>query len=121
MDKKVAVKSRKQEKNDASLTASLQQMILPLIIGAEATRQGLFAFAHQIGMAAVQELFARDAQTLVGPKGKHVRERSCNHWGTTQTPFPFAGREVVLPRPRVRRKGGGEVPLPTVEAFLAHD
>lgn len=121
MKKKVATSSRKQEKNDATLTASLQHLILPLIIGAEATREGLFAFVHQIGLAAVQELFARDAQSLVGPKGKHVSERSCNNWGSTRTPFPFGGRDVVLPRPRVRRKGGGEVQLPTVQAFLEHD
>src|SRR5437773_2185659 len=37
--------------------------------------------------------------------------------------LPFGGRNVVVDRPRVRRagKGGGEIPLPSVEAFRAAD
>ena len=121
MKKKIATKSIKQEKIASTVTTAMHQLMIPLMIGAEATRKGLFAFVHEMGLAVVHEMFAQDAATLVGPKGKNIADRAYNHWGTTHTPFSFGGREVVLERPRVRRKGGGEAPLPTVEAFRAHD
>lgn len=122
MKKKVAVENRKQgEIAPLALAASVQQLVLPLVIGIEATRNGLLAFVHQVGMAALQELLAIDAAAIVGPKGRHVADRTHHHWGTTKTPLPFGGRHVVVERPRVRKKGGGEVELPIVEAFRASD
>jgi transposase-like protein len=99
----------------------MRQMMLPLIVGAEATRRGLLAFVQQMGMLALRELFDGEAEQIAGPKGKHAPERTHHHWGTTRTPLPFGGRHVVVERPRVRRKGGGEEVLPSVEAFRAAD
>lgn len=122
MKKKVAVENRKQEEAAPfALAASVQQLVLPLVIGIEATRNGLLAFVHQVGMAALQELLAIDAAALVGVKGRHVAGRTHHHWGTTKTPLPFGGRHVVVERPRVRKKGGGEAALPIIEAFRASD
>jgi len=99
----------------------MRQMVLPLIMGIEATRRGLLAFVQQTGMLALQELFAGEAELIAGPKGKHLPGRTHHHWGTTRTPLPFGGRHVVVERPRVRRRGGGEVVLPSVEAFRESD
>ena len=99
----------------------MRQMVLPLIVGAEATKRGLLAFVQQMGMLALRELFDGEAEMIAGPKGKHVPGRTHHHWGTTRTPLPFGGRHVVVERPRVRRKGGGEEMLPSVEAFREAD
>ena len=101
----------------------MQQLVLPLLVGVETTKNGLPAFVHQMGLLAMQELFAVEAAAIAGPKGKHVNGRTHHHWGTAKTPLPFGGRNIVVDRPRVRRagKGGEEIPLPSVEAFRAAD
>lgn len=122
MKKKVAGRNRKQVKNaPEALVGPVHQLVLPLLLGIEATRDGLLAFVHQMGMAALNELLALDAVALAGPKGKHATARTHHHWGSTRTPLPFGGRHLVVERPRVRKKDGGEVPLPTLEAFRASD
>lgn len=121
MRKRAAVESGTQASNDASAMVMMRQMVLPLIMGIEATRRGLLAFVQQTGMLALQELFAGEAELIAGPKGKHLPGRTHHHWGTTRTPLPFGGRHVVVERPRVRRRGGGEVVLPSVEAFRESD
>jgi len=122
MSKRRAAERGKQASNDPqALPAVMRQMVLPLIVGAEATKRGLLAFVQQMGMLALRELFDGEAEMIAGPKGKHVESRTHHHWGTTRTPLPFGGRHVVVERPRVRRKGGGEEMLPSVEAFRASD
>lgn len=114
---------RKQSAAHEALATVMQQLVLPIVVGVEATKNGLLAFVHQMGMLALQELFAVEAAAIAGPKGKHAKGRTHHHWGTAKTLLPFGGRNVVVDRPRVRRagKGGGEIPLPSVEAFRAAD
>ncbi len=122
MSKRRAAERGKQAANDAqALPLVMRQMVLPLIVGAEATKRGLLAFVQQMGMLALREVFDGEAEMIAGPKGKHAPGRTHHHWGTTRTPLPFGGRHVVVERPRVRRKGGGEEVLPSVEAFRAAD
>lgn len=123
MNKQVATRDRKQESSMAmpSFDAMVQQLVLPLFVGIEATKKGLMAFVHQMGMIALQELLAIDAAALAGPKGKRNAERTHHHWGTTKASLPFGGRNVIVDRPRVRKKGGGDVALPLVDAFRAAD
>ena len=122
MSKRRAADRGKQAANDPqALPLMMRQMVLPLIVGAEATKRGLLAFVQQMGMLALRELFDGEAEMIAGPKGKHAAGRTHHHWGTTRTPLPFGGRHVVVERPRVRRKGGGEELLPSVEAFRAAD
>jgi putative transposase len=122
MSKRRAAERGKQASNDPqALPMVMRQMVLPLIVGAEATKRGLLAFVQQMGMLALRELFDGEAEMIAGPKGKHVTARTHHHWGTTRTPLPFGGRHVVVERPRVRRKSGGEEMLPSVAAFREAD
>lgn len=122
MSKRRAAERGKQASNDPqALPMVMRQMVLPLIVGAEATKRGLMAFVQQMGMLALRELFDGEAEMIAGPKGKHVTARTHHHWGTTRTPLPFGGRHVVVERPRVRRKGGSEEMLPSVAAFREAD
>ena len=106
----------KQAANDAeALPLVMRQMMLPLIVGAEATRRGLLAFVQQMGMLALRELFDGEAEQIAGPKGKHAPGRTHHHWGTTRTPLPFGGRHVVVERPRCApTQERGEEMLPSV-------
>ncbi|MFI5302648.1 MAG: IS256 family transposase [Polyangiales bacterium] len=122
MKKRAAVGRGMQVSTSApALALMMQQMMLPLIVGAEATKKGLLSFVQQMGMLALQELFATEAAAIAGPKGKHVVGRTHHHWGVTKTTLPFGGRHVSVERPRVRRKRGGEEMLPSVTAFREAD
>ena len=103
------------------MPAALQQLALPMMLASEAIKQGLLAFVQQVGLLAFRELLEAEAAAVAGPKGKHAKDRTHNHWGTTHTPLPFGGRQVVVERPRVRRrgKGGLEEELPSIA--LARD
>jgi transposase-like protein len=104
------------------MTVATQQLMLPLLLAMDATKKGLLAFVQQMGMVVLSELLATEAAMIAGPKGKHVPERTHNHWGTTRTPLCFGGRNVSIERPRVRTRGKGkEVELPTIEALRESD
>jgi transposase-like protein len=87
-----------------------------MMLASEAIKKGLLAFVQQLGLLAFTSMLEAEAEQIAGPKGKHVEDRTHHHWGRASTPLPFGGRQVVVERPRVRRKGkgGGEVELPSV-------
>jgi putative transposase len=121
MKKKDVEGTRRQAPTPQGMSVAMQQLVLPLMVAMEATKEGLLAFVQQIGLIALRELFAHEAAAIAGPKGKHSAARTHHHWGTARTPLPFGGRNVVVPRPRVRRKGGAEVELPSVASFREGD
>jgi putative transposase len=102
-------------------TEHLRQLLMPLVTGAVETRRGLMAWSHQLGVEALQDIFRDDVERMVGPKGKHQEVRSYNRWGSTPAEMEFGGRRISVERPRVRRRAGGEVELPTVRYVQAVD
>jgi transposase-like protein len=123
MKKEAAKKPRKQEGIPAEMSMVLGQLVLPMMVASEAIKKGLLAFVQQIGLLALRELLESEAVQIAGPKGKHNASRTHHHWGTAETVLPFGGRHVVVPRPRVRRKGKGgkEVELPSIAAAREAD
>ncbi|MBI4730343.1 MAG: IS256 family transposase [Acidobacteria bacterium] len=120
MSKKAAVKEGKQ--GTIAMSVAMQQLMLPLVLAMDATKQGLLSFVQQMGMAVLQELLATEAAMIAGPKGKHAPERRHHHWGRARTAVAFGGRNAVIERPRVRRRGKrGEVTLPTIAALRDGD
>lgn len=105
----------------AGVAMALRQLVLPMVAGMVGTKRALEDLVFQLGLAAVQELFAADAANLVGPKHGRQTRREMNHWGSRPAMFPFGGREIVIPQPRVRRVEGGEVPLPLAESLREGD
>jgi len=105
----------------AGMAMALRQLVLPMVAGMVGTKRALEELVFQLGLAAVQELFAADAANLAGPKHSRQSRRSMNHWGNRPAVFPFGGREIVIAQPRVRRVGGGEVPLPLAESLREGD
>jgi putative transposase len=121
MKKKAVAERGKQEARAPRMSPAMQQLMVPLLLAMEATKSGLLAFVQQMGMAVFAELMATEAAAIVGQKGKHISGRTHHHWGSANTPLPFGGRNVVVPRPRVRKKGGGEIELPSVAACREGD
>jgi putative transposase len=122
MSKRAAKKSRTQGSSaESQLPEAIRQLVMPMVAGMEVTKVGLLAFVHAVGRAALSEVFEEEVTRVVGPKGKRVADRKAHRWGTTKTPLPFGGRDIVVERPRVRRKDGREVRLPLIEELRRHD
>ena len=122
MKKKAAVKGRKQE-GAIEMSVAMQQLMLPLLLAVDATKNGLLAFVQQMGLAVLHELLATEAEMIAGPKGKHASGRTHHHWGSARTPMAFGGRNAIIERPRVRTRGKrkGEVELPSITALREGD
>src|SRR5882672_9821253 len=123
MKKRAAVERKNQGPTTPEVSMVLQQLTLPLLMAVEATKKGLYAFIQQMGMLALSELLAAEAERIAGPKGRHASEREYHHWGSATTTLPFGGRHVSVERPRVRGKGKGskEVELPSLQTLRETD
>jgi putative transposase len=114
-------KAESIEGKQAGAITAVAQLLLPMISGIARSKQALLEWVHQVGLAALSEVFEYDAEQLAGARGKHRSPRSHYRWGTTFSELPFGGRWVKLQRPRVRATAGGEARLPSVEHFRAAD
>jgi len=89
---------------------------------ANAAREGLLALAVETGLQVLQAMLAEDVAWLVGPKGRHIPERTAVRHGSEPGQVTLGGRRVRVRRPRVRTADGSrEVALPTYQAFAATD
>ena len=70
MKKRAAVRGRKQEGSPVTTSVAMQQLMLPLLLAMDATKKGLLAFVQQMGMVALSELLAHEAELIAGPKGQ---------------------------------------------------
>jgi hypothetical protein len=103
MKKKAATRTKKQESSVEDVPAVMRRLVLPMIAGMEVTKTGLLAFVHAMGRAALDELLVSDAERVAGPKHARDPNRRGHHWGTTSTPLPFGGRDIVVERPKLVR------------------
>ena len=101
--KKKAKKHAGKQAKKAVHPLTPHQLMLPMLVGMAATKQNLEAWVHQQGLAVLQEMFGADAEEMVGPKGKHQKNRRFNNWGSTDAEFTLGGRKIIVPRPIPRR------------------
>src|SRR4029453_7017569 len=67
-------------------------------------------------------MLAEDGARLVGPKGRHIPQRTAVRHGSEPGQVTLGGRRVRVRRPRVRSADGTrELPVPTYQAFAATD
>lgn len=78
-------------------------------------------FCLTAGLQALSEMMAQDAAELCGPRYGHQDGKGGQRWGTTHGKIGFHGGAVSLERPRVRRRGGAEMALPSWEAAQSED
>ena len=76
---------------------------------------------YEQGLVSLHKFLKENAEGIAGPKGKHEKERTHNHWGRTNGELSFGGRRIQVSRPRVRSKSGEEASLPHFEAFREED
>ena len=113
---------RKQTQSPTGeVVSQVGQILLPMIAGIAATKADLTEWVYEQGLTALHLLLKEDAEEIAGPKGKHEKGRTHNHWGSTNGELSFGGRRIQVSRPRVRSKSGEEASLPHFEAFREED
>ena len=108
--------------------ASMDEVVLPArvqealgqLVGA--AKEGLLALSVGVGLGVLAELMEEEVDEVVGPKGKHDRERAAVRHGHQAGEVTLGGRRVQVDRPRVRSVDGqAEVRLATYEHFADRD
>ena len=122
MSRKSKKPVRKQTQSPTGkVVGQVGKILLPMIAGIAATKADLTEWVYEQGLTALHLLLREDAEKIAEPKGKHEKERTHNHWGSTDGELSFGGRRIQVSRPRVRSKSGEEASLPHFEAFREED
>jgi len=105
---------------DAAALPERVQVALGELAGA--AKEGLLALSVGVGLGVMAELMEEELDEVVGPKGKHVPERTAVRHGHEAGEVTLGGRRVAVERPRARTADGeSEVPLATYRHFADRD
>jgi transposase-like protein len=89
---------------------------------AGAAKEGLLALSVGVGLGVLHELLEAEVDQVVGPKGRHLPDRTAVRHGHEAGEVTLGGRRVPVSRPRARTADGGhEVELGTYAHFAARD
>jgi putative transposase len=89
---------------------------------ARQAKEGLLALAVGTGLAVLHETMEWEVERIVGPKGKHDRERAAKRHGHTPGEVTLGGRRVPISRPRVRTADDiEEIQLDSYQEFASRD
>src|SRR3954451_19016239 len=89
---------------------------------AGAAKEGLLALSVGVGLGVLHEIMEAEVDGVVGPKGRHIPDRTAVRHGHENGEVTLGGRRVPVSRPRARTAHGArEVELQTYEHFAARD
>jgi len=101
------------------LPAEIQEALGELV---GAAREGLLALSVGVGLRVVHELMEAEVTEIVGPKGKHDRDRTAKRHGHEDGSMTLGGRRVPVSRPRIRSvEDEHELRVATYEYFADRD
>jgi putative transposase len=107
------------EASELPLPAEIQEALGELV---GAAREGLLALSVGLGLSVVHQLMEREVEEVVGPKGKHNRDRTAKRHGHEQGSMTLGGRRVPVSRPRIRSADDEhERPVASYEYFADRD
>src|SRR5215218_4863219 len=85
-------------------------------------KEGLLALSVGVGLGVLHELMEAEVDEVVGPRGKHIPDRTAVRHGHDVGEVTLGGRRVPVNRPRARSADrAGEVELATYAHFAARD
>jgi putative transposase len=107
------------ESFESPLPPQIQEALGELV---GAAREGLLALSVGVGLGVVHELMELEVDEVVGPKGKHNRDRGALRHGHDGGSMTLGGRRVQVNRPRVRTVNDErELPVATYGYFADRD
>jgi len=108
-----------REASQLPLPAEIQEALGELV---GAAREGLLALSVGLGLGVVHQLMEREVEEVVGPKGKHARDRTAKRHGHENGSMTLGGRRVAVSRPRIRTADDEhELPVSSYEYFADRD
>jgi len=85
-------------------------------------KEGLLTLAVSTGLAVLHETMEWELERIVGPKGRHDRERTAKRHGHTPGEVTLGARRVQVSRPRVRTADDSEeIQLASYQEFASRD
>src|SRR3954462_13107248 len=85
-------------------------------------KEGLLALSVGVGLGVLHELMEAEIDEVVGPKGRHLPDRTAVRHGREGGEVTLGGRRLPVSRPRARSADGQhEVELGTYAHFAARD
>ena len=107
------------EASESPLPAEIQEALGELV---GAAREGLLGLSVGLGLGVVHELMEREVTEVVGPKGRHDRDRTAKRHGHDDGSMTLGGRRVPVSRPRMRTADDErELPVTSYEYFADRD
>src|SRR5688500_8760882 len=107
------------EASESPLPPQIQEALGELV---GAAREGLLALSVGVGLGVVHELMELEVDEVVGPKGKHNRDRVAVRHGHEDGSMTLGGRRVPVRRPRMRSADDErELPVATYGYFADRD
>ena len=96
-----------------NLEAARLQIDLPMLEVILQTKAEVEALSAQAGLKIIHHFLEQEIDQRCGP---HGQQNAYRH-GAQPGYVVFAGRKVSITKPRVRAKGGGELPLKSYQSF----
>lgn len=101
----------------AEFLAKEGQFLLPLLEMIEQAEAAVDEVIDVAGRAAVEAILLLSAEQVAGPRHPGKRGGEVRRHGSQAGVVPLSERKVRVSKPRLRKKGGGEVPIPVYEAM----
>ena len=110
-----------KNESQASVGKSLTvEVALPVLGALSETREAFHELCIRTGQQVLRAMMEADREALCGPKGRHQAGRQCWRGGSTASRVTLGGRQVELPRLRVRSPEG-EVALASFQWAASSD
>src|SRR5829696_4326383 len=107
------------EATESPLPPQIQEALGELV---GVAREGLLALSVGVGLGVVHELMELEVDEVVGPRGKHNRDRVAVRHGHENGSMTLGGRRVEVRRPRMRTaEDDRELPVATYGYFADRD
>lgn len=110
---------QEQDIRERDLPEAVQEALGELVADA---RGGLLALSVGVGLRVLHELMELEVDEIVGPKGKHNRDREAVRHGHEDGEVTVGGRRAPVRRPRARSADGErEIELCSYSYFASRD
>ena len=93
------------------------QISLPLAEVLSSLEQGLGELVRKVGRMFIESVLESEVEQIAGVRSQRAPTRQAYRWGVEQGSCLIDGQRVPIARPRVRERGGKELPLGTYQLF----